>query len=153
MGRRVHAGVLLCTAALMAAACGGSDQPSGEAQTGSQAEAPQPLPGDSTITGRITYSGTAPEPRVVRMTADPLCMPEGGAARSQILLVGQNNELQNVFLYVKDGLGNRTFPAPKTPVLLDQKGCVYTPHVFGVQVGQPINISNSDPAVPVPARA
>ena len=147
MFRRVDAGALLCTAALLAAACGGSDQPAGEAQTGSQAEAPQPLPGDSTITGRISYSGTAPEPRVVRMTADPLCMPEGGAARSQVLLVGQNNELQNVFLYVKDGLGDRTFTAPQTPVVLDQEGCQYQPHVFGVQVGQPIEIVNSDGTV------
>jgi plastocyanin len=52
--------------------------------------------------------------------------------------------LQNVFVYVKDGLGTRTYATPTTPVALDQKGCRYVPHVVGVQVGQPVLIANSD---------
>ncbi len=80
------------------------------------------------------------------MESDPLCVPLGKGATSEILLVAQGG-VQNVFVYVKDGLGNQKFPAPTTPVVLDQKGCRYTPHVFGVQVGQPVSISNSDPAV------
>ena len=47
---------------------------------------------------------------------------------------------------MKDGLGDRTFQAPKTPVVLDQKGCKM-PHVLGVQVGQPVIILNSDPTL------
>jgi plastocyanin len=58
--------------------------------------------------------------------------------------VGAGGSLQNVFVYVKDGLGNLKFPVPTTPLVLDQKGCQYRPHVFGVQVGQPIEILNSD---------
>jgi len=54
-----------------------------------------------------------------------------GTIKSEIIVVGPDNALQNVFLYVKDGLGNRTFVAPKTPVVLDQSGCKYLPHVFG----------------------
>ena len=147
---RVHVGAVLCAAAVMAAACGGAEQSGGETKTAGQTgaeQAPQPLPGDSSVTGRITFSGAAPTPRVVRMTSDPMCMPEGGAARSEVLLVGQNNELQNVFLYVKDGLGDRTFAPPQTPIVLDQEGCQYKPHVFGVQVGQPVEIVNSDATV------
>jgi plastocyanin len=49
-----------------------------------------------------------------------------------------------VFVYVKDGLGDRTFPAPQTEVVLDQRGCKYMPHVIGAQVGQPVKIINSD---------
>ena len=90
-------------------------------------------------------SGTAPEARLIRVSqSDPLCMVEGGAIRSELYVVGPDNALQNVFLYVKEGLGDRTFQAPKTPIVLDQVGCRYTPHVFGVQVGQPIEIVNSD---------
>ncbi len=112
------------------------------------AEPPPPLPGESSVTGRITLAGTAPVARVIRVAAsDPLCMTEGGALKSEVIVVGPNNQLQNVFLYVKDGLGDRTFQAPKTPVVLDQTGCRYTPHVFGVQVGQPVQIMNSDPTV------
>ena len=52
--------------------------------------------------------------------------------------------LDNVFVYVKDGLGNYYFDTPTEPVTLDQKGCRYTPHVFGIRVGQPLEIVNSD---------
>ena len=98
-----------------------------------------------TVVGKITYEGRAPRPRVVRMGADPLCMPEAkGGTLSEVLVVGPGNGLQNAFVYVKDGLGSRTFPAPKTPVVLDQQGCKYSPHVIGIQVGQPLEVRNSD---------
>ena len=80
------------------------------------------------------------------MGSDPLCMPEGPST-SEVVVVGPGNGLQNVFVYVKDGLGDRKFPAPSTPVELDQKGCKYVPHVFGAQVGQPVKIVNSDPTL------
>jgi plastocyanin len=50
-----------------------------------------------------------------------------------------------VFVYVKEGLGTRTFDAPKDVVTLDQSGCKYHPHVIGVMAGQTIKIVNSDP--------
>lgn len=90
------------------------------------------------------FEGTAPKPRPLRTESDPLCKPEPGAT-SEVLLVGPGNGLQNVFVYVKDGLGNRIYPVPSDPVVMDQKGCRYIPHVFGIQVGQTLRISNSDP--------
>jgi plastocyanin len=109
-----------------------------------QAAAAGAKPAGGAVTGRIMYDGKAPAPRAVRMGSDPLCAKVGGGVTSEILLVGPGGGLQNVFVYVKDGLGNRTFPAPKTPVTLDQKACRYVPHVFGVQAGQPVRITNSD---------
>jgi plastocyanin len=130
--------VALCAAALLAACGGGETNPPA-------AEPPPPLPGESTVAGRVTVSGTVPEARLIKVSAsDPLCMVEGGAIRSEVIVVGPGNTLQNVFLYVKDGLGNRTFRAPTTPVVLDQRGCQYVPHVFGVQTGQPVEIVNND---------
>lgn len=143
MNVRTHARAALCALAAIAAACGGSEPPPGEDRD-AVAEAPQPLPGESTVRGRVSYVGEAPTPRVIRMDADPLCMPEGGAVRSDVLLVGPDNGLQNAFVYVKDGLTGHTFTPPKTPVVLDQDGCRYQPHVFGVQAGQPVEIVNSD---------
>ena len=58
-----------------------------------------------------------------------------------------NGGLENVFVYVKDGLGNYYFDTPTEPVTLDQKGCRYSPHVFGLRTGQPLEIVNSDPTL------
>jgi hypothetical protein len=99
------------------------------------------------VVGKITYQGKAPRPRVIRMSSDPLCMTEKGGSTSEVLLVGPGSGLQNAFVYVKDGLGGKTFPAPKTPVVLDQQGCKYMPHVIGIQVGQPLEVRNSDPTL------
>lgn len=116
------------------------------AVTAQRGTAPVAAPG--TVVGKITYEGRAPRPRVVRMTSDPLCMPESkGGTLSEVLVVGPGNGLQNAFVYVKDGLGTRTFPAPKTPVVLDQQGCRYSPHVIGIQVGQTLEVRNSDPTL------
>jgi plastocyanin len=149
MFRRLDA-CAVCGLLLVAVSCGSPSQPGGEAGSKpapapapAAAEAPAARLGDSTITGRIKFDGKAPTPRVIRMDSDQLCMPEGPNT-SEVIVVGPDNGLQNVFVYVKDGLGDRTFPAPKTPVVLDQKGCKYSPHVFGAQVGQPVTILNSD---------
>jgi hypothetical protein len=144
--RRVLAPFIL----VCAAACGSPSPQPGSAPAGTPepapAAAPAPLPGESTITGTIKYEGTAEKPRVIRMDSDPLCVPEGPAT-SEVLLVGPGNGLQNAFVYVKDGLGDHKFQAPQTAVVLDQRGCKYHPHVFGVQVGQPLIIVNSDPTL------
>src|SRR5919204_1487710 len=75
------------------------------------------------------------------MSQDPACK---GTNEAETLVV-DGGKLANVFVYVKDGLGNRTFDVPKDPIVLDQKGCRYHPHVLGVMAGQTIKIVNSDP--------
>jgi plastocyanin len=145
-------GAALIASAMAVTACGGGSNneaaPAADTSATAVSEPAPALPGESTVSGKISLSGNVPEARVIRVSAsDPLCMPEGGVVRSELIVAGPDNQLQNVFVYVKDGLGNQTFPAPKTPVHLDQVGCRYTPHVFGVQVGQPVEITNSDPTV------
>ena len=63
------------------------------------------------------------------------------------VVVGEGGGIQNVFVYVKDGLGNLRFPVPSAPVVLDQKGCRYAPHVGGAQVGQQVDVVNNDPTL------
>lgn len=135
----------LLAATLVAAACGGGPAATPPA-AGPPAAATDRADGPGVITGTITFDGTPAAPRPLRMDSDPLCVPEPGAT-SELLLVGPEGGLQNVFVYVKEGLGARTYAVPDTPVLLDQVGCRYIPHVFGVQVGQTIQVSNSDPLV------
>ena len=78
------------------------------------------------------------------MDADPVCAgAHDGPVLAEEVVVGEGGGLQNVFVFVKEGLSG-DFPAPSDAVVLDQNGCQYKPHVIGVQVGQPLQILNSD---------
>lgn len=138
----------LVSCALLAAglaACSGSDS-SKSAEPSSPAAAPDAKKVDAStaanITGKVLLEGTAPQNPVLRMSSDPAC--GSGEARGESYVV-DNGALQNVFVYIKDGLGNKyIFDTPTEPVKLDQKNCHYTPHVVGVRVTQPLEIVNSD---------
>ena len=143
--RRALQAIQLCAVValtLFASACGGG-QPGGAAET-----APIKNPVDpataAIITGTVRFEGTAPAPRPISTKSDPRCTPEGAGPMTETIVPGEKGALQNVFVYVKDGLGALVFPVPSVAVVLDQKGCVYRPHVFGVQRGQPVEILNSD---------
>ena len=99
------------------------------------------------VTATVTFDGVVPPPQMQRLDGDPKCVAENGATEraDQSLLVGDNQALQNVFVYVKDGLDAYGFPVPSEPAVLDQDKCQYTPRVLGMRVGQPLSIRNSDP--------
>lgn len=105
----------------------------------------------ASVSGTVTFDGTAPKPVKIDMSQDPACK---GNNQSETL-VADGGKLANVFVYVKDGLGDRTFDVPKDAVVLNQEGCRYHPHVLGVMVGQNIEIKNDDPTThnihPTPA--
>lgn len=63
---------------------------------------------------------------------------------SEEIMVNTNATLRNVFVYISSGLGARRFPLPLDSVIIDQRGCRYSPHVFGMRVGQPLVLMNSD---------
>lgn len=134
-----------CIAVLAAlGACSGESNRS--AEPASPAAAPDAKKVDpataATIKGKVVLEGTAPQNPILKMTSDPAC---GNAeVRAESYLVDSGN-LQNVFVHIKDGLGNKfIFDTPTAPVKLDQKGCHYVPHVLGVRVSQPLEVSNSD---------
>ena len=96
-----------------------------------------------TITGIIFLTGAAPKFRLLDMSADPACPP---TPQPGDVVVAKNGKLANVFIYIKEGLGQGPFRAPSDPATFDQKGCRYAPHVLGLMVGQPLKILNSDNA-------
>jgi plastocyanin len=100
---------------------------------------------NAAITGKATLDGDAPKMKKIKMDADPQCqaMHADKPATSEEVVVGGGGALKNVFVYVKSGLTG-TYEAPKTPAMITQKGCTYTPHVFGIQVGQLLEIKNED---------
>ncbi len=95
------------------------------------------------FSGTVKFEGKAPAPRKIDMSGDPACKGQNEAEN----IVSENGGLGNVFVYVKDGLNGKSFPAPKTPVTIDQNGCRYLPHVAGVMAGQPVKFNNSDAAM------
>ncbi len=94
------------------------------------------------ISGTVKYDGTKPKAAKIDMSQDPACAKKGENTVETI--AGDDGDLANVFVYVKDGLGNRTFDVPTTPAEINQEGCRYHPHVLGVMAGQPVKIVNSD---------
>jgi hypothetical protein len=101
----------------------------------------------SNITGTITFDGKAPNLKPLAMEAEPVChkMHGGKPIANEMLVLGSGNTMANIMVWVSKGLpAGKTYPAPKTPVTLDQKGCQYLPHVTGAMVGQPYRILNSD---------
>ena len=100
----------------------------------------------SSISGTVTFDGKAPNLKPITMDADPACAKKhSGPVPGEMLVLGSGNTMGNIMVYVSKGLpAGKTWPAPKTPAVLDQKGCQYLPHVQGIMIGQPYRILNSD---------
>ena len=145
-----YARVVLCAVSLVAlvlAGCGkhAGPNPSATGNTSSPATPTANAQIDpataGSVSGTIHFNGKAPASIVIDMTQDPAC---GQTPNETEQYVVHDGRLANVFVYVKDGLGNRIYMPTKTPVVLDQKGCRYIPHVIGTMVGQPVEFRNND---------
>jgi plastocyanin len=100
---------------------------------------------DGSIVGTVTFKGTAPHSRLIHMDADPVCYAVNkGNVKSPALILGDNNTLGNVFVYIKSGLAKTNYPAPSTDAVISQAGCNYDPHVLGVMAGQKVKFLNPD---------
>jgi len=101
--------------------------------------------GSATLTGTITYVGQVPNLPPIDMNADPVCASKhDGSVPNETLVLGDGNTVANIFVQVKDSFAQGDYPAPSTPVVIDQRGCLYHPHVVGVLAGQPLQFWNSD---------
>lgn len=119
-----------------------NEEPSTSPSTAAQpASAPIDPATAASVSGTVKFDGTAPKAAKIDMSQDTACK---GTNTVETVVVDKG-DLANVFVYVKDGLGNRTFDVPKESVTLDQKGCQYHPHVLGVMAGQNLEIKNDDP--------
>lgn len=124
--------------------CGGGGEGGEGGEAGGEAAAMPEIENPGSITGMAMFTGTAPADEQIDMSEEPVCADkhDGPYSRPPIVVSGDGH-LANVFIYVKEGL-TQDFPAPSEPVQLDQDGCVYTPHVVGVQADQTLELVNSD---------
>ncbi len=122
-------------------------QPTPESSSASSAAKPATISVDAatagTISGVVSLKGQPPKMKPLDMTADPGC-PTGPQPAE--VVVAKDGKLANVFVYVKDGLPQGNFAVPSEPVVLDQKGCRYNPHMLGIMASQPLKITNTDTA-------
>jgi hypothetical protein len=101
--------------------------------------------GEGKITGTIKLDGTAPHQRPIDMSKEPSCQKvhEGHPVTTENVVVGANGGLQNVVVYISEGLSGAAATPSNTPTF-DQKGCQYLPHVIGLDVNQHFKVVNSD---------
>lgn len=97
------------------------------------------------IVGTIKYDGSVPNLTKINMAADPKCVANNsGDVMPHVLVLGEGQTVANVFVKVTKGLEGETFDTPTEAKVIDQKGCMYYPHVTGVQKDQALKILNSD---------
>src|SRR4029078_1362488 len=148
MNKKLWAGMFVLGLLALLAACSKKENtneeqttsPSSEMKPSATATPIDPATAAS-VSGTVTFGGAAPKAAKIDMMQDAACM--GNIVAETI--VANDGKLANVFVYVKDGLGDRTFDVPKDSVTIDQKGCRYHPHVLGVMTGQNVEIKNDDP--------
>jgi hypothetical protein len=98
------------------------------------------------VSGTVKFEGEKPKLTRIMMDQDPVCVKKhSGPVYTEDGEVNSNGTLPNVFVYVKDGADQYSFPTPSDPVTLDQDGCMYKPHVLGIMVGQDFRVVSSDP--------
>jgi plastocyanin len=95
------------------------------------------------ISGVVSFKGVPPKLKPLDMTQDPGCP---SSPQPSDAVVVSSGKLANVFVYVKEGLPQGTFAVPSDPVVLDQKGCRYNPHMMGIMAGQQLKVLNTDTA-------
>ena len=140
----VFLGVATVAATLLS--CGGNEQ---SAEPTPSAVAPVGRPIDpataGSVTGMIKLEGMAPRMRPINMAADPVCAgSHPQPATTENVLTGANGALQNVFVYLQGDFSGYAIPTTTTPASLDQRGCMFHPHVLGMQTSQPLSVTNSD---------
>lgn len=98
------------------------------------------------VSGTVKLDGPAPEPKKVDMSTNPDCAKlHADPVPDDTVVVDDKGNLQNVIVSIKpaddEELGGE---ASKEPVVLDQEGCMYTPHVVAMMAGQTLVVKNSD---------
>lgn len=100
------------------------------------------------VKGKITFEGKPFRDKKINMAAEPVCAQKHAAAndtpRFESVVMSREGDLENVVVYVKEGLPDKKWDTPTDPVEIDQIGCQYKPHVITMMAGQPLTIKNGD---------
>ena len=100
-----------------------------------------------TLKAKFVVEGKVAEATKVNAAADPICaaLP----IMTENLIVGKDGAVKNVALFMdkksktKDIHPSLEKPSEK-PIVLDNKNCVFVPHVLFVRPGETVQVTNSD---------
>src|SRR5205823_5762464 len=125
---------------LAAIGCGKTSAPAPAATAAAPSKAPTTAPTlFGTVSGKVTLTGWTPGPPALNMV---------NCGNHQIVIANQkvvlkNGGLENVVIYLKNAPPSTT-TATLAPALLDQKQCVYVPHVLAMRTGQTLMVINNE---------
>lgn len=106
---------------------------------------PSPTASGSSVRGTVRLEGKVPVAKPISMAADPVCAKQHPSPiLAQEVMTDTKGDLQNVIVFVSEGLGDRTFDAPSDTAVVEQKGCMYVPHVMAVRANQKLEVVNQD---------
>jgi plastocyanin len=98
------------------------------------------------ITGWVVYQGTPPKPKPINFGPEKVCadLNRDRSPLYETLVVNPNSTVKGTLVTIR-GKVPGTYPPPSQPVVVDQIGCVFVPHVIAMLAGQEIEFRNSDP--------
>ena len=100
---------------------------------------------NASLKGMVKFEGTVTKGKPIDMSADPYCVKaHPSPVSSEEIVAGPDGGLANALVYVASGLGDRTFTPPAQPAVLEQKGCMYKPHVLALEANQKLDVVNDD---------
>lgn len=125
-----------------------ADAPNAAAGAGTAAVEPTATSGPGTFAGRVVLSGAVPGlPLLIVKGADVKDKEVCAAVDvpDERLVVGENNGVQNVFIYLKKApKGSPKVAPPAEPMMFDQKNCRFVPHCLLVPTGQTVKVLSDD---------
>lgn len=104
----------------------------------------KPAAGTGAILGRVSYLGTPPKAKPINFGPEKKCHDAHTTQPTdETLVVAGDGAIRWALVHVVGRVPGE-YPPPTTPAVLDQKGCIFLPHVLAVRAGQPIDVLNSD---------
>ncbi|MDZ4772826.1 MAG: hypothetical protein SGI72_06780 [Planctomycetota bacterium] len=106
-------------------------------------------PAKPLVTGKVTFDGKLPERKLLPATPEQTkgCCPEGKSvdARDPRLVIDEKGGIANVLVTVQ--VPDVKCEPSKTPIVVDQRSCVFEPHCTIVPAGSKVVFKNSDTVV------
>ncbi len=103
----------------------------------------------ATITGRAIFEGDPNkyQQMIINPAKDHFCVQVGGPIPTEDVILNPwltPVTIQNVLVYVNEGLGDQAFEPPPAQAFLNFVGCRFVPHAMAMMQGQTLTVTNND---------